>query len=219
MYNDIDHYPDPKSFFDIVTKKQVRDRFPAFRFHGRFTEDFNQVNDLDIDAFVDKHYDKYKTILETIEYYRHHLFVNLHNYSKVKMPRYAQRIDLNLGRLLTIVDCYSESQEEFDKWIDVITGCIEDYKAMVKYPTMINQICSKMDIPKKDSENFKKMQYVIEHLRSVDPDEKFPATKHNIAYIEKINNADTYIKKQELVDNYKSLDKQQTTIEDKGGFW
>jgi hypothetical protein len=217
MYNDIDHYPDPENYFDNVTKKQVRDRYPAFRCYGRFTEDFNQVNTMDIKKFVEEHFEEYKELLSSIEHYKHNLFNNVHNYNRDKIPQYSQRIDLNLGRLFTVIDVYSSNQEEFDKWVEVVKECIKDYQVMRTYLSMVQQISNKMSISKKDYENFKKINYVKEYIKSHDPDEKKPETKFNLDYLQKIERADTYIQKKQLIDNYKFIEQQQK-IDDKI-FW
>ena len=217
MYNDIDHYPDPENYFDVVTKKQVRDRYPAFRCFGRFTEDFNQVNTMDIKKFVDEHFEEYKELLSSIEYYKQNLFNNVHNYNRDKIPQYSQRIDLNLGRLFTVIDVYSSTQEEFNKWVEVVKESLRDYQVMRTYLSMVQQISNKMGINKKDYETFKKINYVKEYIKSHDPEEKNPETKFNLDYLQKIEKADTYIQKKQLIDNYKFIEQQQK-IDDKI-FW
>jgi hypothetical protein len=39
-----------------------------------------------------------------------------------------------------MIDLYSESQEEFDKWIEVINESIQDYKDMLEYVELTKKL-------------------------------------------------------------------------------
>ena len=133
FYNDISNYPKVKEYFDFVTKAAVKDRFPAFRFYGRYTEDFNAMRSINLQNFVSENWDFYIGMIESFLYYRSNYYKHLHNYSTQKLMRVKGREQINLGRLLKVVDIYCESQEEFDSWIEVINDSRMDYTTMGEY--------------------------------------------------------------------------------------
>jgi hypothetical protein len=136
MYNDIDCYPEMDKYVDFVTKKAVLDRFPAFRFYGTLTEDFNQVKGIDIPKFVTDNFEEYKKIIYAFTYYKTNLIKELKRFNADKLlTGIPNRWLINIGRLLKIIDLYCDTQEEFDYWIEVINDSIRDYKYMVDFNT------------------------------------------------------------------------------------
>lgn len=153
MYNDIDHYVDDEKYFDFVTINAVKDRFVPIRLHGTFKANFNHDKHINPEAFVREQREQYIDILRNYEYYRLNQFKHLHGY-KYELPKglkagntyfkIPERWGTNLGRLLHIVDMYSESQQEFDYWYKVIMDAIVDYKTMLLYPTVYEQVSKKI---------------------------------------------------------------------------
>jgi len=137
MYNDIDHYPNADLYFDTVTKKAVLDRFPPLRLNGEFTEDFNSVKDYDVEAFAKEKYEIYKDLIGNFVYYQKNILDTMHRYKIKGLRTLPKRWKLNIGRLLKIIDMYCESQEEFDKWVNIINTSMIDYEDMLRYPSSI----------------------------------------------------------------------------------
>jgi len=153
FYNDITHYPNAqKKYFDMTTKSAVLDRFPAFRFYGKFTEDFNSIGGLDIDSFVENNMDTYKDLLYSFHYYKKNHIKHLHKYDRSKLMKMSSNRDsTNINKLLNIVDLYSDTQEEFNMWVDTINLSLEDYYCMVHtYIHSVRSFCKKHRLILKD---------------------------------------------------------------------
>jgi len=153
FFNDIDHYPDPKRvYFDYTTKSAVLDRFPPMRFYGQFTEDFNALNGVDVKQFVSNNMDFYKDLLYSFHYYKVNYMKHTHGFSRHKLMKMSGNRDVtNINKLLNMVDLYSDTQEEFDSWIDVINTSMEDYFCMVNnYIPAVKSFCKRFKIIIKD---------------------------------------------------------------------
>jgi len=152
-YNDIDHYPDAqKKYFDMTTKSAVLDRFPPFRFYGKFTEDFNALGAIDVDTLVENNFEKYKDMLYTYHYFKSNYRKHLHQYDRSKLMKTQGRYATNINKLLNIVDLYSDTQAEFDEWVELINTSLEDYYCMVHtYIPTVKSFCKKNRIILKDT--------------------------------------------------------------------
>lgn len=145
MYNDIDHYSFKTEFFDEMTKDAVKDRFPALRLHGSFTEDFNKIKDVDIKTYVSQNMEEYKKLIYAYTYYKENLTKHLHRYHTGKLrPITSHRWRTNIGRLLKMVDLYCDTQEEFDRWLGVINASMQDYDDMLLYPDLVEKVSKRM---------------------------------------------------------------------------
>ena len=76
MYNDIDHYSPKTKYFDKITKKAVKDRFPSFRLCGRLTQDFNEVNSMNKRTIVMDNYNFYTDLVHTFTYFKKNFYNN-----------------------------------------------------------------------------------------------------------------------------------------------
>jgi hypothetical protein len=145
LYNDIDHYNDPKKYFDFTVKEQLCDRFPPFRIHGHYTENFNEIRGIDVQQYVRDHMQEYKDILYTFTYYKENLMRELHHYKQPEWePRTPERWKMNIGTLYKVFDLYAESQEEFDHLVAVAWSSIKDYKEMLHYPDLRKKVEEKL---------------------------------------------------------------------------
>ena len=217
LYNDIADYPEPRKYFDFITKNPVKDRFPAFRLYGSYLEDFNSLRGISVKELVAQNMDFYKSIISTFEYYRQNINNHLHKYTPT-LKDYGNRWNINLGRLLAVVDLFSETEQEYNDWVVIIENSLDDYKEMLEYPTMVRNLAKKFDIPKTAYDEFNKLECIITHIRQLDPDGRMERTKENIKYCEECIKADTYIQKGILVSSYTPPNQQPTRIEDKR-FW
>jgi hypothetical protein len=149
FYNDITHYASAERFyFDKVTKGAVLDRFPAFRFYGKFTEDFNALSTIDEEQFMLKNKEDLKKLLYSFVYYKSNIENHTHGYNQDKLMKLTGRDQTNMSRLLKVVDAYCDSQEEFDKWLSVINNSLVDYNTMVvKYIPALRAFCKKHNLP------------------------------------------------------------------------
>jgi len=136
FYNDIDCYVDNKIiYFDDLAEAGIRDRLPALRVHGGFTWDFNNIHSINVDSFVDEHWDDILDVIYTITYYKDNLSMCKYKYD---LNDYPQRWQRSLGTLLMVIGEYCDSQGEFDGWIKVLKNSMTDYQSMINYPKMMN---------------------------------------------------------------------------------
>jgi hypothetical protein len=141
LYNDIDHYPEHDKYFDYVTKEQVLDRFPAFRLYGVYTESFGVV---DVEEFVEQNIDNYVKLLRALLYYGE---VVKNNKYEIDIDEHkSSRWKTNIGRLLSTVSHYCESEEEFKDWCNYIDSCQDDYKTQLEYPEMYKKLKKKLNV-------------------------------------------------------------------------
>lgn len=141
LYNDVDHYSEVENYIDFKAHKALLNRFPPFRLHGVYKEDFTTVKNVHVPSFVKMSTDKYKELLYNYTYYKRHLFENRHGYSLHKLRvGIPERWMTNIKALLTTIDCYCDTQQEFDKWVDVIQDSMDDYKEMLQYPALFTKL-------------------------------------------------------------------------------
>lgn len=153
LYNDIDHYTEPEEYFDYVTKKQVIDRFPAIRVYGTYSEKFNSIHTVDVSGLVQNNMELYKNLIRAYIYYRNNMQQYIHGYTWQQRKQYPERWRTNIGRLADIIDMYSESQEEFTEWMDVLYKCFDDYDAMLDYPDSYKKLIKKLSIKEQRDAN------------------------------------------------------------------
>ena len=142
FYNDIDQYPDSDKYFDKVTKKAVKDRFVPIRLFGTYKEDFNKINTVNINTFVDNNMKKYEDIIRSFIYYKHNILSEQHYYKR-KVSNLPERHKTSIGKVLNLIDAYCITQEEYTFWENKLYSAIEDYYNMLEYPLLIKQAINK----------------------------------------------------------------------------
>ena len=146
-YNDITNYQgDETKYFDSRATEQLQDRFLPLRFHGRFTENFDNVTDVNTDNWVEEKTPEYLDIIRTVLYYRDELAKHQSRYAIRGLVPLTQRWKLSAKKLLRIIDAYCESQEEFDKWVMLLNSSINDYLDMIQYNPMLQKLEKKIGV-------------------------------------------------------------------------
>lgn len=213
IYNDIQDYPDPETYFDFVTKSAVKSRFPALRFYGEYTEDFNELVNIDISKYIKDNIDKFKDIIYNYTYYMKNYTSYIHKYSTSILESTSSRDKTNLGRVLKVLDMYCESQEEFNKYVGIIENCIKDYQDMLKYPDYVKGYYRKLNIPESTYTKFKipfNLDYLLSYFYTTK--DKVPNLEHKISYTRRILEAKTFTEKNILLKDYKD---KKTTVDEK----
>lgn len=135
MFNDYEYYCDigkDKKFFDNVFTKAVLDRFVPFKMKGRI--DTNQFRiDERIDATLETNWLDYIKILRSLEYYRHNWRKELKPYKVANMAelKFSPRHQQIFEKIVSFVNLYSESKEEFQFLVTELIKCNADYKDMM----------------------------------------------------------------------------------------
>jgi len=135
FFNDIDNYPNPLEYFDFVSKDAIKNRFPALRFYGTMNEDFNSIKYINIEKEVKNNMDFYKNIIYTLMYYKQeeNILSEVKRFKLKGIEHLPERWIISIGRMLTLIDLYCESQEELNEWVAIVLDSINEYKKMLTY--------------------------------------------------------------------------------------
>lgn len=154
VYNDIDHYSNMDAYFDFTPNEALLNRFPAMRLYGEFVEDTEEILYTDVESFVKEHDEDYKEIIRTLTYFKESLLSELDGFEvTLDMSGFSTRWKLSIKTLLKVVDLYSDSQEEFDEWQQLISERLEDYQEMLRYPKLLDRARGELDTHEKASLN------------------------------------------------------------------
>lgn len=213
IYNDIQDYPNPEEYFDFVTKSAVKDRFPALRFYGEYTEDFNALLNINIPKYVSNNTEYFKNIIYNYVYYKENYTKYIHNYNTNVLEDVSSRSKTNLGRVLKVIDMYCDTQEEFDHYMNVLNTSMKDYKEMLKYPDNVKGFYRKINIPESVYSTFKNpmnLWYLIGYMTA--NEKKIKDFEHKFNYVTNVLKAETFITKNYLLLNYKDPKKGDTNV-------
>jgi hypothetical protein len=195
LYNDIIDYNDPEEYFDNITKAAVKDRFPAFRFHGQYLEDFNQLTEIDIPKYVKDNLDSFKDIIYNYMYYMKNHKEYLHNYTNDIIKMYNTRGITNLSNICKIIDMYSSNQEEFNHFTTLLNNCMHDYNEMLNYPKLLIPFYKRLGV---STDKVLPLSQVYMQLLN-----KPSTNKSTLQYIKEIIIAETFIEKNKLIKEFK----------------
>jgi hypothetical protein len=140
FYNDIVEYPDHRVYFDVVTKGAVKDRFPAFRLHGKYTEDFNSMKHVNVDTYVKDNMTWYINMVRTFLFYRTNFHSFVKKFDDSKLMPLDGRDKTNIARILKVVAFYSKDQKEFDHYVGIINNSMIDYIEMLSWVPFVKKL-------------------------------------------------------------------------------
>ena len=135
FYNDIDCYPIDSKYMDEISKEAILDRFLPLRFEGVITEDFNKINQVNIDELINNNMDFYKDIIYSLEYWSstsNKTFVEKgFDISPVNIskPRWVR----SLTTINKYIAMFAQTKSEFDYYKKAMEECVEEYNSMVQY--------------------------------------------------------------------------------------
>lgn len=202
MYNDIDCYTDYQEYIDFISKKPLLDRFLPLRLSGSITEKFNGQKNVNPRDFVRENREGYIKLIRAIEYYKQNIRSHAHGYSSSSADEFLnnkhtpERWKTNFGRILLTLDAYSETQEEFEKWVAVLLDSIDDYSEMLSYPHTLEQLYSKMRIPTSALENINNIEQLHRYLLSKKDSKR-------ASFVETVMRETTFRMKNIIMTNYK----------------
>ncbi len=140
LYNDLDHYKNPeKEYFEYTFSNNIAidDRFLKLRLQGKLTEKFDR--DFDIIAIAEANKNLYISLAKELAYLQ-----------ELKLKNgYQRRFDDNsilqvkgrrkniLTEIAWVIDMYSDSQLEFDKYYTLLEKAVVDYRIMLGEQTTI----------------------------------------------------------------------------------
>ena len=217
LYNDIDCYQNSDEYVDFVSKKPLLDRFPPLRFNGRINEDFNSAKHIDTKSFIKEHYDNYVDLIKNILFYKENATALIKTHYKGPKElqdffddkRTPERWKTNLGRLVSVLSMYAESEEEFNVLCYDLLLSLQDYQQMLRYPSMLPVYYKRIGIPEIKYSKWTGLQQLIDYQRSVNDDK--------LSYSLQIQQASTFTMKNTLMQDFKRTTKIEDTKD--GDLW
>jgi len=217
LFNDIDS-SSPKKFFQYRASDELKDRFFPMRYYGRFTEKFVDEELITSEGYVKKHWNEYIDLINTYSYYEdeQNLLKEMKPFNEPVL-NFTNRWNTSLQAVLRIINVYSETQEEYDYWWNIILSCHEEYNEMLRFPVMLKRVCQKNKIKTDISKDIYQVQQVIDYLIGITPtelrNEKF---KSNISELEKFTRfkEQSFKKRNNLMREYCDKDHSKPTIKE-----
>ena len=120
---------DNNPFFDELWRNlpAVKDRIPCIKLpEGKVRTVFKTVSKREAKKRADKNFTKMKTWADTASYYSLNLEKELHGW-KIKELYLTERHRASIEGLLDVMDAYSDTQAEFNGWMDFLNKAIVDY--------------------------------------------------------------------------------------------
>lgn len=155
FYNDVDTFPrcgEPEfEFFEDKVPEAVVNRFMPIRLYGHYTHDFNEVQNINVDKFIEDNFDTYRSLVSTFGHFREQLF-NLPVRWSMSVPedvpgtkhRFPERWRINAEKLFRVIQLYCESEEEYRTWEKVLWDAVEDYHTMLTFQREFTRIKESM---------------------------------------------------------------------------
>ncbi len=115
------------TFFDEVWNNisAFRSRFPQFYFKGDIITHFKNYNMKEAEEILDNNFDVMRQIAKETKYWLEHLHKLKHNYEL--KHQFTNRHLTNLEGLFDVIDVYSDNQNEFDEWVELLVQAKKDY--------------------------------------------------------------------------------------------
>jgi hypothetical protein len=132
-YNRTEDIGKKSTFFDDKWNNPAafKSRFPQFLLDGKVIGDAPTYSYAEINDMVEEYGEQIKGVAKALSYWTQNLNKHLHKWNKDKL-HLKGRHRTNLSGLIDAIDCYSETQVEFDAWCEFIQRSMDNYKKMVK---------------------------------------------------------------------------------------
>lgn len=134
-------YNDPKSlqknakFFDEIWQNidAFNSRYPAVYLTGEITSSPPKLSIAQAQEIMLLEFEKLKEIAKNIVYYIQNMNKEMHGYSRDKVMFKGRHLT-NMEAILDALDVISDTQQEFDAWIDWLTKRVLAYKKLTQPP-------------------------------------------------------------------------------------
>jgi hypothetical protein len=211
-FNDLDTYSDTKNYFDNIADGNLKDRFPPFRFSGGYLEDFNAINKINTIQYVKRHFEYYKDIARTLNYFEGYFKTKTIDFKDERLSKLPDRWQSNMIIFIKGIYEYARDNKERGELIDGLFSAQHDYSEMLRFPEAFEMLMVKMKIPIKIWEDNCSPHKVIAYLEAIRHD----VTKHQtlrsnaeskINYLKKLMEQDTFVNKNLMCQFYNMGDK------------
>jgi len=102
-------------------------RYPQILVKGCVTSTMKNLSQNQAKEVLEANFNDMRTVARNYAYWTQELHKHLHNYSRAKITLSTRHM-VNMEGVLDALDVYSDSQEEFDEWLDFITEGMQRYK-------------------------------------------------------------------------------------------
>ena len=133
-YNRVQDLNNDAQFFDDIWQNvgAFRSRFPQLLLpESIIMEELPKLNQRQANKVMELNYDPLRTLCKNIIYYVNHMDEEMHGWERGKLKISSTRHRTNLQGVLDVLDVASDTQEEYDDWLQFVNNCVTGYKAMV----------------------------------------------------------------------------------------
>lgn len=216
-YNDLDTYSNTKNYFDNIADGNLKDRFPALRLWGGYTEDFAAINAINPKKYVKQNMEFYKEIARSLTFYEEYFKTATIDFKDERLEELPERWQGNLLIFIKGIEEYAESKDERDGLIDELFKAIVDYKEMLRFPEAFELLMAKMKIPNKVWEKNSNPDKAIAYLKTISEDNnKNEILRKNAKskqdYLIKVKDAEYFVTKNLLCQYYNNAGNKDVNV-------
>lgn len=134
-YNKIENLSQGSKFFDDIWQNidAINDRYPALLLpDGKITDKVPKLSKKQASDLLDEHFEDMRRLVKTGVHYIDNLTDNLHGYDRSRLQLRFSRHYTNMEGVVDAIDVFSDTEVEFNEWIDFINKCVSDYVLMIK---------------------------------------------------------------------------------------
>lgn len=130
-YNDKASLHLEATFFDDVfaNMRAMNSRYPALYLEGEITTELPKLSMTEAKQIVEENFEEMKTIAKNLVYYFKNMNKELHKYDRSKLILKGRK-RINFECVIDAIDCYCDSQSEFDGFMIWINERVIAYKNM-----------------------------------------------------------------------------------------
>lgn len=131
-YNRIYDLSRGTKFFDDIwqNKEAFVSRYPAFLLNGKVTEKKGKINVKEAKIIIEENWKDMVAWCKNTLHYIKNVKVEMHDYTQKQINFKYSRQHTNFEGVLDCINAYSQSQIEYDGWIEWVNQRISDYEAM-----------------------------------------------------------------------------------------
>ena len=116
-YNETDN---PYTFEEKFRNSgKIKDRYPILYLQGKVLDAIPKPSSHSADMVVKENLDEYRSLASEFMYWRNNYNKHLHNYDRSRLKFYRRHLS-NINPLIDVLDVFSDTQEEFDSWVEFV---------------------------------------------------------------------------------------------------
>jgi hypothetical protein len=129
-YNTKDHYTEGTKYFDNMFHQQILERLVPFKFNGKITHEFYNINTPKL--ISDMYKDEFVKFIKSVEYYKQHWNENVKSYGiKAKDLGFTDRYARSVDAVIDMISLYANDENEFRELLYSLKEAHDDYNRMV----------------------------------------------------------------------------------------